>query len=144
MYLFTGHRDHKIDGKDRIVVPSGYATAITATGKGLLYVVPGVDGPFLEAYPGDVFEGMAQGQIPNRFDGDLARKRAFFQNVERCELNGPGRITIPERFKARFPKGVVRVCGMNTYLELWDPERWDERVGGGSGDVGGATVPSRT
>jgi DNA-binding transcriptional regulator/RsmH inhibitor MraZ len=144
MYLFTGHRDHRIDGKDRIVVPSGYATSITAAGQGVLFLVPGSDGPFLEAYPGDVFEGMALGQVPNRFDGDLARKRAFFQNAERCELNGPGRISIPARWKALFPKGVVRVCGMNTYLELWDPERWDERVGNGSGDAGGATVPSRT
>ena len=142
MYLFTGHRDHRIDGKDRIVVPSGYATSIAAQGKGVLYLVPGADGPYLEAYPGDVFEGMAQGQIPNRFDGDLARKRAFFSNVERCDLNGPGRITIPKRFLGLFPAGAVRVCGMNTYLELWDPERWEETVGGGFRDAGGASVPS--
>jgi division/cell wall cluster transcriptional repressor MraZ len=137
MYLFTGQRDHKIDGKDRIVVPSAYATAIQAQGKGAVYLVPGPDGGCLEAYPADVFEAMAQGQIPNRFDGDLARKRSFFSNAEHCELTGPGRITIPDRFLALFPKREVRICGFNTYLELWDPERWDGEVGCGIRAVGG-------
>jgi DNA-binding transcriptional regulator/RsmH inhibitor MraZ len=86
---------------------------------------------------------MSRGLVPNRFDGDLARKRAFFSNVERCELNGPGRITIPKRFLSLFPNGEVRVCGMNTYLELWDPERWEKTVGGGFRDAGGAKVPSK-
>lgn len=143
MYLFTGHRDHKIDGKDRIVVPSTYATAIAGQGGGVVFLVPGCDGPFLEAYPGDVFSRMADGQVPNRFDGDLARKRAFFQNAEKAELNGPGRIAIPKRFLNLFPHGEIRVCGMNTYLELWDPGAWDAHVGGGVGEAGGATVPPK-
>ncbi|MCC7138195.1 MAG: hypothetical protein IT460_07170 [Planctomycetes bacterium] len=142
MYLFTGHRDHKVDGKDRIVVPSAYATAITAQGHGVVYLVPGADGPFLEAYPGDVFEAMAAGQVPNRFDGDLARKRAFFGNAERCELNGPGRIAIPKRFLSLFPQREVRVVGMNTYLELWDPGRWEEVVGSGIDGTGAAAPRS--
>ena len=64
MYLFTGHRDHKIDGKDRIVVPNGYATAVESDGEGVLYLVPSDDGAFLEAYPADVFRGLAQQQVP--------------------------------------------------------------------------------
>jgi len=141
MYLFTGHRDHKIDGKDRIVVPASYASAITSQGGGVLFLVPGADGPFLEAYPGDVFTQMANGQVPNRFDGDLGRKRAFFQNAERAELNGPGRIAIPKRFLTHFPSGEVRVCGMNTYLELWDPKAWEKHVGGGERDGSAARGP---
>jgi DNA-binding transcriptional regulator/RsmH inhibitor MraZ len=143
MYLFTGHRDHKIDGKDRIVVPSTYAAEISANGGGVLFVVPGSDGPYLEAYPGDVFAALANGQVPNRFDGDLARKRAFFQTAERAELNGPGRIAIPKRFLPLFPAREIRVCGMNTYLELWDPRAWDRQVGGGVRDAGGAKVPPK-
>lgn len=142
MYLFTGHRDHKVDGKDRIVVPAAYASAISAQGHGVVYLVPGADGPFLEAYPGDVFEAMAAGQVPNRFDGDLARKRAFFGNAERCELNGPGRIALPKRYVGLFPRREVRVVGMNTYLELWDPERWEAVVGSGVDGTGAAAPGS--
>ena len=139
MYLFTGHRDHKIDGKDRIVIPAGFAQDVVKDGGGVLYIVPGVDGPFLEAYPGDVFGRMANGQVPNRFDGDLDRKRLFFQTAERAELTGPGRIQIPKRYLPLFPKGSVRVGGMNTYLELWDPERWEARLTRLSGGAGAPT-----
>ena len=140
MYLFTGYRDHRLDGKDRIVVPTAYATAIGAQGEGALYVVPSAEGRFLEAYPADVYRAMAAEQVPSRFQDGQGRKRAFFHTAERLELNGPGRITLPEKFLAYFPKRTVRVCGMNTYLELWDPELWDEAVGadgaGSSGDGG--------
>jgi DNA-binding transcriptional regulator/RsmH inhibitor MraZ len=138
MYLFTGYRDHRLDGKDRIVVPSAYASAIGTQGEGALYVVPSADGKFLEAYPADVYRAMAAAQVPNRFQADQGRQRAFFHTAERLELNGPGRITLPEKFLGYFPKRVVRVCGMNTYLELWDPELWGESVGDdGAGSSGG-------
>jgi DNA-binding transcriptional regulator/RsmH inhibitor MraZ len=148
VYLFTGHRDHKIDGKDRIVVPSAYAAAIAASGEAAVYLVPGEEGRYLEAYPADVFREMAQGQIPSRFEGGQAQRRAFFQNAEHAELNGPGRITLPKRFLEFFPKGVVRIAGMNTYLELWDPELWEKTVGraahgGGESGRGGAHGASR-
>ena len=125
MYLFTGHRDHRIDGKDRIVVPAAYAQAIAAQGDGALFLVPDASRRFLEAYPADVFKQMALGQVPSRFEGDQQQRRAFFQHAEQVVLKGPGRITLPKRFLAFFPHGVVRVCGMNTYLELWDPELWE-------------------
>ena len=59
VHLFTGHRDHKLDGKDRIVVPSAYAAAIEASGEAALFLVPGAEGRYLEAYPADVFRTMA-------------------------------------------------------------------------------------
>ena len=144
MYLFTGHRDHRIDGKDRIVVPTTYARDIQAQGEGTVYLVPGGDGRFLEAYPADVFKAMAASHVPSRFDGDQAKNRAFFQTAEKVELKGPGRITLPKRFLPFFPAGVVRVSGMNAYLELWDPELWEKRVGsiaGGTDLGGGAAAP---
>jgi DNA-binding transcriptional regulator/RsmH inhibitor MraZ len=139
MYLFTGHRDHRIDGKDRIVVPSSYAADIQAHGEGTLFLVPGSDGPYLEAYPADIFKQMALGQVPSRFEGDQTKRRAFFQTAEKADLNGPGRITLPKRFLGFFPGGVVRVCGMNTYLELWDPAHWERAVGAtGNGTTKGS------
>ena len=129
MYLFLGFRDHKIDGKDRIVVPTGYASEIRAQGQGILVLVPSANGLFLEAYPSDVFKEMSQGQVPSRFLGAQDEKRVFFQNAEPAPLKGPGRITLPKKFLSYFPNGVVRVGGMNTYLELWDPELWEKNVG---------------
>ncbi len=142
MYLFTGWKDHRIDGKDRIVVPTGYAADLEAHGQNTLFLIPGKDLPILEAYPADVFAEMSEKQVPSRFDGDQTDRRTFFHAGEKAVLKGPGRIAIPKRFLGYFPKGVVRVCGMKTYLELWDPELWEQtvgsRLGGGSSGAAGA------
>ena len=124
----TGYRDHRIDGKDRVVIPAAYAHRIQAESDGRLYLVPGTDAPCLEAYPARVYETMATSQVPNRFEGSQDGRRLFFQNAEEVELKGPGRITLPKRFLAFFPSGSVRVAGMNTYLELWDPQAWEDRM----------------
>jgi DNA-binding transcriptional regulator/RsmH inhibitor MraZ len=129
MLLFTGHRDHRLDPKDRVVIPTAFASVIQAESEGVLYVVPGAELPCLEAYPARVFAGMAEGQVPNRFEGSQQPRRLFFQSAERLELKGPGRITLPRKFLKYFPAGEVRIAGMNTYLELWNPAWWDEMVG---------------
>ncbi len=129
MSPFTGHRDHRIDGKDRVVIPASFAHRIQGDSDGRLFLVPSNDAPCLEAYPARIYEAMATAQVPNRFEGRQDLKRLFFQNAEEVELKGPGRITLPKRFLAYFPRDEVRIAGMNTYLELWDPKTWDERIG---------------
>jgi division/cell wall cluster transcriptional repressor MraZ len=129
MPLLTGHRDHRLDGKDRLVVPAHFAAVLEAQSGGVLFLVPSSEMPCLELYPAPVFEGMASGQVPNRFEGSQQSRRAFFQNAERVELKGPQRITLPKRLLSYFPAREVRVAGMNTYLELWHPPWWEERVG---------------
>lgn len=132
MRPFTGHRDHRLDGKDRVVIPAAFAEAILKHSEGRLYLVPTEDKLCIEAYPASVYAEMAREQVPNRFEGDPTRKRRFFERAEEVELKGPGRITLPKRFIATFfPTRVVRVAGLNTYLELWDPERWEKHVGDG-------------
>ena len=113
------------------MIPSAFAAVIQAESQGCLFVVPGSELPCLEAYPATVFEEMAKGQVPNRFEGSGSQqdRRLFFQSAERLELKGPGRITLPKKFLEYFPDRVVRIAGMNTYLELWHPKWWDEKVG---------------
>lgn len=125
--LFTGHKDQSLDAKDRVVIPANYRAVVEAEHQGCLYVVPDETESFLEAYPQRIFEAMASQLVPNRFErgGERDDKRVFFQSAERLELKGPGRITLPKKFATYFPDGVVRVAGMNTYLELWDPARWE-------------------
>jgi MraZ protein len=140
MRPFTGHRDHRIDGKDRVVIPAAYAEAIEKHSEGRLYLVTSEDRLCVEAYPAAVYADLARELVPNRFQGDPTRKRRFFERAEEVELKGPGRITLPRRYLAAyFPKGVVRIAGLNTYLELWDPERWEQHVGDGEA-VGEPTV----
>jgi DNA-binding transcriptional regulator/RsmH inhibitor MraZ len=129
MPLLTGHRDHVLDGKDRLVIPSHFAAVLEAQSGGVVYLVPSAEMPCIEVYPATVYEGMASGQVPNRFEGSQQARRVFFQSAERVELKGPQRITLPKRLLTWFPAREVRVAGMNTYLELWHPPWWDEHVG---------------
>ena len=128
MSPFTGHRDHRIDKKDRVVIPAAFAHRIQGDSDGRLFLVPSNDAPCLEAYPARIYEAMAADQVPNRFEGRQDLRRLFFQNAEEVELKGPGRITLPKRVLPYFPHESVRIAGMNTYLELWDPATWDERM----------------
>ncbi len=130
MTLFTGQRDHSIDPKDRVVIPSTFADSIRKTSDGVVYLVPSEGDPCVEAYPAAVYEAMARQQVPNRFEGDMRAKRLFFENAERVELKGPGRITLAKRFLPYFPHRKVRIAGLNTYLELWDPATWEKHVAG--------------
>ena len=133
MHPFTGIRDHRIDGKDRLVIPAVHAQAIQAGSGGRLYLVPSPRDPMVEAYPAAKFEAMAAQQVPSRFEGDQSERRLFFQTAAEVELKGPGRITLPQRLLPYFPTGEVRIAGMNDYLELWDPATWDRHVAQATG-----------
>ena len=128
MHPLTGYRDHRIDGKDRVVIPSAFADRIRKDSGGRLFLVPSTEAPCLQAHPATFFERLSAEQVPNPIAPDQPKQRHLFQNAEEAELKGPGRITLPKRYLAYFPAGVVRVAGLNTYLELWDPETWEEHM----------------
>lgn len=145
MYHFSGNRVHKLDDKGRVVIPTRYVDAIRQHGRGTLYIVPSQEGSFLEAYPADVWDGMADEQMPSRFKTGQGGKRSFFHLTEEAEITGPGRVTLPEKFLRYFPTGEVRICGMNTYLELWDPALWEQQVGeDGRGPAAGGVPAAPT
>jgi DNA-binding transcriptional regulator/RsmH inhibitor MraZ len=129
MRSFAGYRDHRIDPKDRVVIPSAAADASRTASEGRLFLVPHATDPCLEAYPASIYDRVSDANEPSRFAGDGLAHRLFFHLAEEVELKGPGRITLPKRFLPLFPKGMVRVCGMKSYLELWDPDAWEKHVG---------------
>ena len=128
MIPFLGIFDHRIDAKDRVVIPAAMAQAIQSGSSGRLYLVPSPVRPMVEAYPEQKFLQLAGREVPDRFEGDQDDRRLFFQTAAAVELKGPGRITLPKRLLAYFPKGKVRIAGMNDYLELWDPQTWEREV----------------
>jgi division/cell wall cluster transcriptional repressor MraZ len=132
---FTGHRDHRIDSKDRLVVPAHFAEVIARTSGGVLYLVPAENRMCVQAYPAALYDQMSDRLACDPLaaeEASDAKERRFFERAEAVELKGPGRITLGKRMQARyFPHGVVRIAGRNKFLELWDPERWEQHVGDG-------------
>ena len=55
------------------------------------------------------------------------KMRPLFAYAARCELDGQGRILLPQHLRefAGLTKSVT-VVGSNNHAEFWDSARWDE------------------
>ncbi len=100
----TGIFDHRIDGKDRVVIPAPIAQAIQAESRGRLYLVPSADSPCVEAYPAREFERRAETHVPDRFAGDQTQSRLFFHLAARGGTEGAGSDHDPEALPAVLPR----------------------------------------
>lgn len=127
---FVGNFDRRLDDKLRVVIPARWAERVKAESDGVLYLVPSGTRPCVEAYPAARFVEIAQGQRPDPFGGTQDDRRAFFHLAVEAEIKGPGRVSVPKDWADHyFPGGAVKVAGMLDYLELWDPDVWQEEVG---------------
>ena len=126
---FVGNFPRRIDGKDRIVIPSKWVPRITNESEGTLYLVPSATLPCVEAYPAQEYLAIAEGQRPDPFGGAQDDRRAFYQLAVEVDIKGPGRIGLPREWvEERFADGEVTVAGMKDYLEIWNTAAWQARV----------------
>ena len=127
--MFIGISEHSLDAKNRVFVPKRILEFLTRNHDGALvaYLTAGQDGcVYLFSEAGwraalaelntGVFEGADQ----------RAAQRLFFANAARVELDGTGRLLIPEmlRKRAGLEKDVV-VVGVRNRTEIWAREAWE-------------------
>jgi len=116
------HR-YQIDAKGRVALPTRFREAFA----GGVYITLGQDGG-LYAFPPDewstrVEEARAR-PLAGRESRDFARM--FFANALQAELDGQGRLVIPQRLRAQI--GLEReavVVGVSDHLEIWAAPAWD-------------------
>jgi len=122
--MFTGTYVHTIDTKGRLSLPSGFRKNLS----GDLVVAKGFEG-CLQVFSQDAYEDFlktftAAGSIEPR-----VRKvgRYFMAGSEPVELDGAGRIRVPQHLKefADLEKSVT-VIGYGDRIELWNPENWED------------------
>lgn len=139
--MFIGTSEHSLDNKNRVFVPKRIQEFLTRNHDGALvaYLTAGQDrcmylfseagwlAALAEVDTG-VFEGADQ----------RAAQRLFFANAARVELDGTGRLLIPDMLRkhARLEKEVI-VVGVQNRTEIWSRELWEEyaRENGGVLDV---------
>jgi DNA-binding transcriptional regulator/RsmH inhibitor MraZ len=120
---FTGTCIRRLDAKYRLVLPVGAARAIRAAGGGV-YVLPSRQGVGLEILPEPVFEESVLRLCRSTADTDDARRHdGLVAAAERVVIRGPGRVTLPPRYRGLFPNGHVLVIGCDLYLEVVDAEQ---------------------
>ena len=130
----TGTFERSLDDKNRIAVPKPLREEFTLASSApaeevvQLYVAPGQD-KSLSLYNKVGFDALAQrlaSSSSNRAEV-LNFQRLLFSRAEKVELDGQGRIRIPERL-AEFAqlKRDVMLLGVQDHAEIWDKGVWTE------------------
>ena len=130
----TGTYERTVDDKSRIAVPKQLREEFTsrngndANGVTHLYVGPGDDQALVVYAPAD-FDKLAQRMDDSSSQrADLLKyERFFFPRAEKVELDGQGRIRLPERLVAHAKlQRDVMLLGVRDHAEIWDKTLWEE------------------
>lgn len=121
--MFLGRFSHNLDAKGRLAIPAKFRGSL-ADG---LVVTRGID-RCLSVYPMAAWQTLAERISALSISDPDARqfKRMVFAEAMDEELDAQGRIVLPPELR-RYA-GIEReaiVVGMNTYVEIWDPARWE-------------------
>lgn len=124
----TGTHERSLDEKLRLAVPKRLRDEFQEGEITSLYVAPGTD-RCLVLYSPNGFDKFAQ-QIAQQpaFRMDVrSYTRLFYGQAERVDLDGQGRIRIPERLVALagLTRDVVLI-GVHDRAEIWDLAVWRE------------------
>ncbi|MDZ7616550.1 MAG: division/cell wall cluster transcriptional repressor MraZ [Patescibacteria group bacterium] len=124
--LLTGSFTRVIDDKQRVAIPKRLREVMGLVDGGMLYVAPGTD-ESLALYTESAFASLASrlDQVsPTRSDV-RAFVRLFYARAQGVELDGQGRVRIPQDLAllAKLDKDVV-LLAVQDHLELWSADRW--------------------
>jgi MraZ protein len=127
--VFCGESHHTLDPKKRVFVPKRFQKVLQRDEGGHLGVVltRGFEG-CLFLFSASHFEVMKERLATQPFGGSELRKmqRLFFSNAHPCNLDGSGRLVIPEKLRSQagIEKEIVMV-GVADRAEIWDRARWE-------------------
>jgi len=136
--MFLGEFVHVLDGKGRLTIPAKFRGDLDTA----LVVTRGID-RCLAVFPIPEWEKLAEqvSELPLTDRQARAFRRLLFANASNVSPDKQGRILIPPRLrKYAHLDGEVVVAGINTYIELWNPEAWNkerEQVEGENVDIDG-------
>ena len=122
--MFLGTFSHTIDDKGRLTLPAKYRADL---GHGVV-VTRGVD-KCLFIFVADEFQKLASqiGSLPMTQSEGREFARHFFSGASDVELDKQGRILIPPDLRAYAGlDGEVIVAGINTRIEVWDVQAWNQ------------------
>lgn len=125
--MFLGEYTHTLDSKGRLTVPAKFrdqlAAGLVVTRNPLdqcLLLMPMPEWMALSARIKEL-------PLANRQSAQL--RRILFSAAEDLKPDKQGRILISPRLRQYAHVGAeAMVIGMDNYLELWDPQHWNEQV----------------
>ncbi len=121
--MLYGSYDHTLDKKGRVSIPSKLRDIL---GENFM-ICPSLQGRCLSIYSNDEWGKLVEkiGQLPLSKSADV--KRTIFGNAFNVELDSQGRILVPAVLREYASLDTnVHFAGVDTNLELWDADLWDE------------------
>ena len=132
--MLVGKYEHTIDSKRRLPLPARLRDALGKT----VVLTRGLEGCVF-VYTQSQWTEFAEkvNKLPVSQASARSFARLFFGSAMEVELDGLGRVLIPEYLKAhgQLKKNVV-IMGTGGRLELWDKERWEQYQGHEVEDMG--------
>jgi MraZ protein len=126
--LLTGTHPRTLDDKKRLALPKRVREQLGRARQ--LFLTPGPE-PCLWIWTRGELERLSErlDQTPATDAEARTFRRLFYAQMEGVDLDGAGRILIPERLLqfAGIAHDAV-LLGVRDHLELWDARRWQEFV----------------
>lgn len=122
--MFFGRYEHSLDSKGRLTLPSEYAGDLAAG----VVLTRGMEN-CVYLFPKAEFERISGRLSTLSLTDSRVRKlkRWLFSNAQMTEPDRQRRVIVPQRLReiAKISDKVL-IAGMDSYIELWQPEAWDE------------------
>lgn len=121
--MFFGRYEHSLDSKGRLTLPAEYAGELAAG----VVLTRGMES-CVYLFPRAEFERIS-GQLSalSLTDSRVRKlKRWLFTNAQMVEPDRQRRVILPPRLREQA--GIadkVIIAGMDSYVELWQPEAWE-------------------
>ena len=121
--MFLGRHAHNLDAKGRLAIPARFRDELAAG----VVLTRGID-RCLTLYPMAAWIPLAEqvSALPISDPDARTFRRLVFAEAVNLDLDAQGRILLPPELRSY--SGIDReaiVIGVNTYLEIWSPERWE-------------------
>jgi MraZ protein len=130
--MFLDEFGHTIDEKGRLTIPAKFRADLAAG----LVVTRGID-RCLAIYPLEEWRRLSErvSELPVTDRRARTFRRLVFANASDAIPDKQGRVLIPPYLREYAGlDGEVTVTGLNTYVEVWDPEAWHEERAHVQGD----------
>ncbi len=127
--MFAGSNRLTIDEKGRLAVPARVRAQLAEEYGKQIAITLGPE--CIEIYPSPVFRRMAEQiqKIPDRAKR-VVMQRLFVGHAVESELDGQGRVLIPNMLRERLELGAdVVLAGLNDHFELWPEAQWTASTG---------------
>lgn len=122
--MFIGEYQHSLDAKGRIIIPSKFRDELSTN----FILGVGLD-QCLTIYTIDKWQKMFEelNKIPTTKSDARKYVRTLTSSASECELDGQGRIIIPQYLSKHA--GIEKECvviGANDHVEIWAQDIWDK------------------